>query len=354
MHPRPRHAPRTAARLLVPGLAVLLAACEPSVARKPIDTELPTSTTIDLRSTTSGPPTTPLPTAYPTVPPVTAAAPYWAPQGWDMDQVRAYLDLVETALSDLGAEHSIDSYNGTATLANGTQVDLTLLAARLTLQPASRWQSTVDAYLASALSPDQAEQNLTYAEAQPLLRVRVGTPSSLGLSIDQGIIQPIVDDLVLAVVVEREIGTVFLAPAQLSTWNRTADQILATAIAQTLARPVAGTKDGPFTTVTDDPLASAWLLDPTVVMRANATNGYLIAIPSVDQFIAIEAGPKLTPSTIQAVVEQVADDFSNRNNPASPDLYWWRNGVVITLRQQGDGIAIPDELQAIINPPSQS
>lgn len=340
----------------MPAALLSIAACDPTATgRKSLDTTLPTTaTTIDLRSTTSGPPTTPLPTAYPTMPPVTAAAPYWAPQGWDMDQVRSYLALVENSLSDLGAEHSIDSYNGTATLGNGTQVDLTLLAARLTLKPASQWQSTVDAYLASMLSPDQAEQNLTYNEAAPLLRVRVGTPSSLGLSIDQGVIQPIVDDLVLAVVVENEMGTVYLAPAQLTTWQKTADQIIALAIEQTLARPVVGTKDGPFMTVTEDPLASTWLLDPTVVMKANAANGYLIAIPSVDQFIAIEAGPKLTPSTIQAVVEQVADDFSNRNNPASPDLYWWHNGVVVTLKQQGNGVSIPDDLQAIINPPAQS
>lgn len=329
-----------------------LTACDPQVAKKPLETTVPPTTIIDLSATTQGPPTTPVPTAYPTMPIVTAAAPYWAPQGWSMEQVRNYLALVESSLSDLGAEHNVDGYNGVATLGNGTQVDLTLLAARLTLLAPAQWQSTIDAYLASALSPDQAEQDLTYADAQPLLRVRVGTLTSLGLGLDQGVVQPIVDDLVLAVVVERETGTVFLAPSQLATWKRTADEVLAIAIEQTLSRPVTGTKDGPFDTVLDDPFGSTWLLNPTAVTGRNPANGYVIAIPSIDQFIAIEAGPRVTPSTLQALVEQTADDFTNRNNPASPDLYWWRNGVVVPLRQQGTSVDMPDELQVLINPDS--
>lgn len=351
MHAGIRHLVGRGAQLLLAGGLVGLGACTPASTQKPLDGAEPSSSIIDLGPTTAGPPTTPLPTAYRTIPMVTAAAPYWAPQGWSMERVNSYLELVDEALADLGAEHTIDANNGVATLTNGTQVDLTLLAARLTLLGTAQWPAAVDAYLASALSPDQAQQNITFDEAQSLLRVRVGTLASLGLGIDQGVVQPISDDLVLAVVLAQENATVFISAAQLSVWRKTPDQVITTAIQQTLSRSPMSTRDGPFTVVTEDPFASAWLLDPTVVMQRNEVNGFLIAIPSLDQFIAIDAGPKLTPSTVQALIEQVNDDFSNRNNPASADLYWWRNGKVVVLHQLSNGVTIPDDLQALINGP---
>jgi len=314
----------------------------------PKDTTIPPATLIEIQPETSAPPTTPIVTAYPTIPPVTAVAPYWSPAGWTIPQVKSFLAMVDAALRDLGAEHSIDGANGIATLDNGTTVDLTLLAAKLTLIPTDQWQSTVSTYLEDILSPDQADTALTFEIAQPLLRVRVGTLGSLGLAIDQGVVQPIADDLVVAVCVEQATGTSYLMPAQLQAWGKGFDEIMVLAIEQTLARPVTTKTIGQFTSVVSDQFASSRLLDPTVVMQSAPKDGFLVAIPSLDQFLAVRVDSSLTAAAINDLVTRSTEAFNTLNNPASPDLYWWRNGAVTVLHPQGTEVTIPPDLQALL------
>jgi hypothetical protein len=341
---------RSSARLVLPALVLALGAASCATAAPTIsgDSLAPTTTLLRIGPTTSAPPTTPMPTAYPTIPMVTAVAPYWAPVGWSDAQVKSFLDLADAGLTSLGADHSVNPSTGIATLENGTQVDLTLLAARLTLVPTSSWQSTIAAYLTEALSPNGADSTLTWEVAQPLLRVRVGTLASLGLSVDEGVVQPIAGDLVVAVCVELATAVSTVPPSQLEVWGKSADEVMALAIDQTLARPTTTQPDGPFTTVTNDQFASSRVLNPSTVMGDLPANGFVVAIPSIDQFIAIRVDSRLTVATINALAQQAADDFTNRNNPASPDLYWWRTGAVEPIPLQGDSVNIPADLAALL------
>ena len=328
--------------------AFAAASCAPADVKISGDTSIPATTLIDLKPTTSGPPTTPFPTTYPTIPPVSAAPPYWSPVSWSIDVVKEFLALVDTALYDLGAEHTMDSYNGVATLYNGTSIDLTLLAAQLTMQPTSAWKSAIDTYLQSALRPGGTDGSMPWETAQPLLRVRVGTLESFALELGQGIVQPIVGDLVVAVCIEQETSISLASAAQLEAWGRSASQVIALAIRQTLDRPVETKPDGPFSTVVSDPFASARLLDPTVVIPGAAPNGYLVAIPTFGQFAAIAVGDAVTLSTIAAMAEQATEDFATLDNPASADLYWWRGGRVDVLRVRAGEVTVPDALMALL------
>ena len=336
-------------RVLLPiALAVGASACTPTNLSIGPDTTIPQTTLIRITPETAAPPTTPMVTAYPTIPPVTAVVPYWSPVGWTIPQIRVFLAMVESALTDLGTEHTMDSTNGIATLDNGTSLDLTLLAAELTLVPGSMWQKTVSTYLGTMLSPDRADTAFTFEIAQSLLRVRVGTLGSLGLSVDQGVVQPIADDLVVAVCVEQSTSTTFLTPAQVAVWGKSPEEIVALAISQTLGRPIRTEQAGPFTVVTGDQFASSRILDPSMVMKSSPPDGFLVSIPSIDQFLAVRVDADLTIATINLLVSRIAEDFNDLNNPASPDLYWWRNGGVTVLHPQGSEIAIPTDLQALI------
>ena len=341
---------RVAPRPLLAAIALgaIATACAPPDLSMPQDTTIPPATLIEIKAETSAPPTTPVPTAYPTIPPVTAVAPYWSPAGWTIPQVKSFLSMVDTALRDLGAEHSMDGTNGIATLDNGTTIDLTLLAAKLTLVPTGQWQTTVSTYLESILSPNQADTALTFEIAQPLLRVRVGTLGSLGLSIDQGVVQPIADDLVVAVCVEQATGTSYLMPAQLETWGKGFDEIMVLAIEQTLARPATTKQIAGFTSVVSDQFASSRLIDPSVVMQSTPRDGFLIAIPSLDQFLAVRVDSSLTVSQVNDLVARSSESFNTLNNPASPDLYWWRNGAITVLHPQGTELTVPADLRALL------
>lgn len=334
--------------LLVMAIGGLVSACTPPDTSMPQDTTIPPATLIEIKPETTAVPTTPVPTAYPTIPPVTAVAPYWSPAGWTIPQVKAFLAMADAALRDLGAEHSMDSANGIATLDNGTAVDLTLLAAKLTLVPAEQWQDTVTSYLESILSPNQADTTLTYETAQPLLRVRVGTLGSLGLTVDQGVLQPIAEDLVLAVCIEQATSTAYVQPSQLEAWGKRSDDIIALAISQTLARPVTTKQRGSFTTVITDQFASSRVLDPSMVMQSSPSDGFLVAIPSIDQFLAVRVDSNLSVATVNDLVELVTESFNTLNNPASPDLYWWRNGTVRVLHPQGTELVLPDDLRSLL------
>ena len=85
-----------------------------------------------------------------------------------------------------------------------------------------------------------------------------------------------------------------------------------------------------------------------MVMKSSPSDGFLVSIPSIDQFLAVRVDADLTIATINLLVSRIAEDFNDLNNPASPDLYWWRNGTVTVLRPQGSEIAIPADLQALI------
>ena len=141
-----------------------------------------------------------------------------------------------------------------------------------------------------------------------------------------------------------------MCSSDLDARGKTTDEIVSLAIAQTLARPVETTPYGAFTKVRADPFASARLLDPTTVLGPSPSGGYLVAIPSVDGFLAVPVDRALTVTRIRMLTTKTLDDFSNLDNPASSDLYWWRDGVLEVIRPQGDQIELPPELQALISP----
>lgn len=308
----------------------------------------PRATALDLTTPSSEPSTTPLPTAYPTMPVVTAVPPYWTPVGWSVERVQQYLGLVSAALSELGAEHTMNGSAGSATLDNGTQVDLTLLAAQLTTVSDAAWQSAIATYLESILSPGQTSAALTFENAEPLLRVRVGTITSLGLSLEQVVAQPIIGDLVVAAVVQGASAVTYISPAQAARWGRTPYDILALAINQTMNRPLTSQRSGLFMTVRNDQYAAARLLDPTRVMGGSPLHGFVIAIPNSDRFYAVSVNGTLSPTTIADLALQATDDFTNRENPASPDLYWWRDGVFVSMPILGGQVELPTDLRAVI------
>jgi hypothetical protein len=176
----------------------------------------------------------------------------------------------------------------------------------------------------------------------------VGTLGSLGLTVDQGVLQPIAEDLVVAVCIEQTSGITYVQPSQIEAWGKRADDIIALAISQTLARPITTKQRGSFTTVITDQFASSRALDPSMVMQSSPSDGFLVAIPSIDQFLAIRVDADLTIATINLLVSRIAEDFNDLNNPASPDLYWWRNGTVRVLHPQGIELVLPDDLRALL------
>ena len=329
-------------------LAAATAGCTDGNGQGDSATSAPRATALDLTTPSSEPSTTPLPTAYPTMPVVTAVPPYWTPVGWNVERVQLYLALVGEALRELGAEHSINASAGSATLDNGTQVDLTLLAAQLTTVSDNAWPTAISSYLESVLSPGQTSAALTFENAEPLLRVRVGTISSLGLSLEQVVAQPIVGDLVVAAVVQGASAVSYISPAQAERWGKAPSEVLALAINQSMNRPVTSQRSGLFMTVRSDQYASARLLDPTRVMGGSPLHGFVIAIPNADRFYAISVNGSLSPSTIADLALQATDDFTNRDNPASPDLYWWRDGLFVSMPILGGQVELPDDLRAVI------
>jgi hypothetical protein len=342
----PRHHRRTLVGLCA--TAALAAGCTGSGGTNSADGTAPRATAIDVDARSAEPSTTPVPTAYPTMPIVTAVAPYWTPVGWNVEVVQEYLQLVDAALAELGAEHFVDPNAGTATLENGTRVDLTLLAAQLTTVARGEWEATIATYLETTLSPNQASSALTFENAEPMLRVRVGTLTSLGLSLEDAVAQPIIDDLVVVVVVQSASAVSYLQPAQVTSWGRTNDEIITTAISQTLNRPVTTERSGLFMSVRADQYAASRLLDPTRVMGGSPVNGFIVAIPNGDRFYAVTVNGSLSPSTIADFALQVTDDFTNRSNPASPDLYWWRDGLFVSLPILGGSVELPQALREVI------
>lgn len=315
------HARRLAAAGCVALVALAATSCTGSGSGSGGEATAPGQTALNLDAQTSQPATTPLPTAYPTVPIVTAVPPYWTPVGWSVALVQEYLGLVSSALGDLGAEHSISASAGSATLDNGTQVDLTLLAAQLTTVSRASWETTIAAYLNSVLSPGQTSAALAFTDAQALLRVRVGTLSALGLSLEQVVAQPIIDDLVVAVVVQGASAVSYVSPSQAERWGQSPAQLLSLAINQTMNRPVTSQRSGMYMTVRNDQYAASRVLDPTRVMGGSPLYGFVVAIPNSDRFYAISVSGTLTPGTIADLALQATDDFTNRENAASPDLY---------------------------------
>jgi hypothetical protein len=304
-------------------------------------------------TSTSAPDTAPVATAYPTIPAVTAAPPAWAPSGWTLDQVTSFLTEVGAALDASGATYSLNRDLGSATLNNGTVIDLTPLATRLESLAADTWTSAISNYLSASLGTSSADPSLAYATAAPLLRLRVGTLDALGVSADQVIAQPITGNLYGVVVIDQAPTSSYLTPDQLNLWGQRATDVIATALAQTLTPlgPDPSTSVGisaVVTTITGAAYGSTRLLDPTAVAPGPSTAGYIVAIPSTDSISVINVGSGVTRSQIAALVDQTRRAYATATDPASASVYWWRDGALADLSDGTGTLVIPDALSALL------
>lgn len=302
---------------------------------------------------TTDPNATVAPTAYPTLPAVTAAPPPWTPAGWTAGDVVTFLGLVDRALTELGAEATIYEYFGYLALDTGTRIDLVGLAGQLVGQPEASWGDAVSNFLLVQLRPTSPDDVADFAVAGPLLRVRVGTLDSLGVSPTAVVSQPVIGDLVVAVMIDGDDGPTYVSPDALIGWGKSAAEVIVQAINQTIDQTLTtttapGTTD-PLTSLVGVPFASSRVLDPTSVVASIPANGLVLAIPTTDTFLALAVDAALDLDTLTNLALQTRDDHDAGASPASPDLYWWRDGALQVLTLQGDELVVPPELQALLS-----
>lgn len=346
---------RVRPHLLMVGAIVLplmsLAACSSNSTGAP-GTSAPKATPIRTApretTTTAGPPTTPLPTAYPTLPAVTAAPPTWAPPGWLTSDVERFVLLVGEELDGMGADAVVAVERGFALLDNGTRIELTALAVRISAAPHDTWRSEISTYLLTALRPTSPDDFTDFALASPLLRIRVGTLAALGVTANRVVTQLLAGELVAAVVIDGPDRIVYVSPAQADVWGKTASELVLIAAGQTLAQPEVPEREGTYTTLTDDIFAASRILDPSTIVTDIPTDGVVVLIPNADLFLAVIVDSSLDEVTLAGLAQQVQDNYNERPDPASDDLYWWHDGILEVITVDGDELVLPAELHLII------
>lgn len=321
-------------------------ACSPASVGLGGDTTVPTPTPIRTAppDPTDAVGATVAATAYPTLPVVTAAPPPWTPVGWQTTEVTAFFGLVNQAFKDIGADVTINEYFGYAALDSGTQVDLTVLARQVAALPRSAWADVISTYLMDFLQPTSPDDYSNYDATKALLRVKVGRLGALAPP-DQVVSQPLAGDLVAAAVIDAPDGPVFVTQDQLMAWGKSPAEVLVLAIDQTRALTVTPAQNGPTVSVTEDRYASARLLDPTVLVPVPPADGIVVAISSTDTFIAVLIDGTVDAAMLDTLARQARDEFGTAEHPASDQLYWWKDGMIVPLTLQGEALVLPPELQ---------
>lgn len=323
-------------------VAMAMAACSTDRLGLRLDTTIPVDSTIP--APTVPVPSSPVATAYPTVPPVTAPPPAWVPPGWTNEQVTAFLAEADAALKGLGAEPSLHPNAGTATLDNGTTVDLGAIASQLAGTDPTSWPKAIANYVMAALSPGQGDIGGTWTQVKPLIRVRVGALSSFDTPANRLVAHTVTGDLVVAAMLDRNGVSTLVTPNQVQLWGQTVDSVVAVGLDQTLGRKLVPQSNGPYVTVLGDQYASSWILDPSAIIRPPQPGGYVVAIPSTDQFLALIVDRALSQDKLNSMATRAVDDFNASASPASPDLYWWHDGVFTALTTSGGQLQVPADL----------
>jgi hypothetical protein len=184
---------------------------------------------------------------------------------------------------------------------------------------------------------------------KPLLRVRVGTLASFDTPATRLVSHAVVGDLTVAAVLDRNGIASLVTPDQVQTWGQTPDSVLAAGITQTLARTLIPQIDGPYATMLKDRFASSWLLDPSAIIRPPQPGGYVVAIPSTDQFLALIVDSALSQEKLDALAARAGEDYDSSSSPASGDVYWWHDGIFTPLAQSGGHVQIPTDLSTAIS-----
>jgi hypothetical protein len=335
---------RVPAALALVLTALTAAACDAN------DFAAPTPTGTAIRTvppeTTAGTSTTVPPTAYRTVPTVTAGPPAWAPAGWRSEDVERFRGLIAAELDALGAEATIYLEAGYALLDSGTRVELTQLAAQLATTPAAGWQAVISTYLLAALAPASPDDLFTYESAGPSLRVLV---SALDVDLTSAATRTVLPGLVAVAVFQGTERLVVVDNEHLTNWGRTADEVLTRAVQQTLAITETPDREGAYTSLTDDIYASARLLDPSTITGPLGPEGVVVSIPSTDVFLAVAVTPDLDRAALVGMHEQGVDSFTTTQQPASDDLYWWHDGLLEMIPFVSGQPQLPAALAALVD-----
>ena len=77
-------------------------------------------------------------------------------------------------------------------------------------------------------------------------------------------------------------------------------------------------------------------------------DGVIVLIPNADLFLAVIVDRSLDDVALSGLAQQVQDNYNERPDPASDDLYWWHDGILEVIAVDGDDLVLPTELHLIM------